>query len=128
MHCDQVQCLDDINLCVNKILDKGPCSVSAEQAMDLKLCLYELLGNAIRHRHYNDGPNISVCWMIKPEGVAIDIHSDGEAGPLKNYSRAILTDACLLDESGRGLFIVASIAESLYYSEDFRHIRLTLSW
>lgn len=129
MRCDRICSLEDISPLVEKILLESASTAPREQRMDIKLCLFELLSNAVQHRNYHaNAVDICVYWKMTSDGVFFEIHSQGEAGPLKTYSRPILNDGCLLDESGRGLFLVSSLADSFSYSDDFRHIHVKLSW
>lgn len=129
MPCDQIQYIEDISPLVEKILSRSPAQTQEEQRLDVKLCLFELLSNAIRHRaNHAHPPQISITWVVDGEGLAFEIHSPGEPATAHVCSRPILNEACLLDESGRGLFLVDSLADSFTYSEDFRDIRVELSW
>jgi anti-sigma regulatory factor (Ser/Thr protein kinase) len=69
---------------------------------DLAIAISELVANAVRHAPIVDGGEIRLVVETGPDGVRVEVHDPGtgfDATPRH-------------DEGGRGLAIVASVAES----------------
>lgn len=133
MGCAQLTHLEDIPQCVENFLaQEVMCNVAEERRLDVKLCLFELLSNAFTH---NDPmPDGSACvllsWTFEEDGVFIEIDLDKSMCRLTDGPKKIcqLDESYLLDEHGRGLFLVASVAEFFQHTEDFRYLSLKVKW
>lgn len=127
----QLQTLHEIPICVDQVLSRDLDHVCLERCLDIKLCLFELLSNAILHNPVN-GPetNVYVCWQLEDNGIHIDIYRDQPACSLVKRLGVLPEQHNdeSLSEHGRGLFLVAALAESFWYSDDFKQMSLTITW
>lgn len=89
---------------------------------DLKLCLYELLGNALLH---SQGA-VSLTCLFEAGGVRVSVRQtapwQGEA--LEGCHKCL--EAEITRESGRGLFLVRALSDDLEYLEESRDMRLRM--
>lgn len=106
---------DEISGCVDAVIaalrDKA-------RHYDIKLCLYELLSNAILHG--NQGKLTKKVYLevaLFDEGLAIFVRDEGVGFCRKDFS--LKFD---LDEHGRGLFLISQLADEFNYDE------LTNTW
>lgn len=129
MLCDRIYCLEDIDPLVEKILGGAPPEASLDQKMDMKLCLFEILSNTIRHRTYAEtGPMIAVFWTLDSEGLTFQLCCDGKMKAEASPGPPQLKYPQNLTEGGCGLFLVSSLADDFSYSEDFSQIDVKLLW
>lgn len=129
-HC-QLNTLHEIPICVDRVLADDLSDVCTERCLDIKLCLFELLTNAIIHNPVQgQETKVSVYWQFEDNGIHIDIFSDQPACSLvKNIGTPPEPDPIdFLSENGRGLFLVAALAESFWYTDDFKQMSLTIKW
>ena len=85
--------------------DLRAAGLPADLAADAALLATELVGNAIRHGSALADGGLEVEWTANSTGVRLQV-SDGGGG-----DRPALRPADLTDVSGRGLTIVAALAD-----------------
>ena len=87
-------------------------AVAAVTYEDAALIVSELVGNALRHgRALGDG-SLRVGWEFGDEGLRLEVTDGGDGVPLLRST----TDS--LASSGRGLGIVASVAEAWGFASE----------
>ncbi|MEO6503280.1 MAG: ATP-binding protein [Jatrophihabitantaceae bacterium] len=89
--------------------------VTGEPALDAALIASELVGNAVRHATPLASGQLAVSWVLDAEGYQISVTDGGPGGPTAGSSaadRVSARQAGAQDTSGRGLRIVAELADS----------------
>ncbi|MGH3497906.1 MAG: ATP-binding protein [Nocardioidaceae bacterium] len=79
---------------------------------DAFVVVSELVSNAVRHAMPSQGGQLSLSWALTDEGLLVSLHDGG--GPSTPKALAISPYA----EHGRGLAIVASLAQSWWVEQD----------
>lgn len=121
-----VSALSEIPSCVEQVLaDETLCYMPPERRSDLKLCLFELLSNAIMHGE--GGHLVHLVYRADATGIAFQVyeehgHWDGRA--LLRSNRCLREG--LLDEHGRGLYLVQMLCEEVAYCKDCKGVRVTI--
>lgn len=88
--------------------------VDSTACEDAALIVSELAGNALRHGRATRGGRLLVGWQFGDEGLRIDVTDGGDGRP------AIQQGVGPWSSSGRGLAIVAALAERWGYAADRR--------
>ncbi|NBE54636.1 ATP-binding protein [Streptomyces boluensis] len=76
--------------------------VPTDRADDIIVCASELATNALRHTP--PGRQFRVCVTVTADSLRLEVHDAGEGKPE-------LREAAAHDDSGRGLFLVATLAD-----------------
>lgn len=123
--------LQDITPCVEKVLQEDLCHITAERRLDVKLCLFELLSNAFMH---SDMPNVSKAvtlqWIVTPNTITIQVLGNGRCWfqASSNLSDAAQVVFDPLSEHGRGLMLVAAVAERLWFCDETDSVNVVIRW
>ncbi len=122
----QLTTLSEIPACVERVLaDESLRDMPADRRPDLKLCLFELLSNAIMHGE--GGHVVHLVYRADATGIAFQVyeehgHWDGHA--------LLCSNRCLkeglMDERGRGLYLVQMLCEEVAYCKDCKGVRVTI--
>lgn len=88
---------------IHQVGDTSP----ADVLDDATLATSELVSNAVRHA----ASDISLVVKVRPESVRVEVHDDGEAVIRARRPDGGPALSVADDEHGRGLFIVAAIAD-----------------
>jgi serine/threonine-protein kinase RsbW len=83
-----------------------------EMADDAALLASELVGNSIRHAKALPAGYLNVTWVINDDGVRVQV-TDGGGGKRPHLRRVSLADT-----TGRGLAIVAALADDWGVDEE----------
>lgn len=84
-------------------------------AQTLNLVLTEAVANAIKHANANDPEKeVTIRICISCSELAIKVYDSGKGFDLNSIPR-LSQDTDLLDEKGRGLFIIRSLMDSVVY-------------
>ncbi|HEX4655746.1 MAG TPA: ATP-binding protein [Mycobacteriales bacterium] len=94
---------------VHVLRTRGVAAVTRE---DAALIVSEFVGNALRHGRPLRGGRIRVGWQFDDAGLSIEVTDGGSGRPAVRSS----TDA--LSMTGRGLGIVASLADEWGYAAE----------
>jgi anti-sigma regulatory factor (Ser/Thr protein kinase) len=86
----------------------GQAGVADEPAQDAALIVSELVGNAIRHAVPLPSGQLAVRWSVDRHGYSVSVTDGGAAAA----GRIAARPAGSHDETGRGLRIVAALADS----------------
>ncbi|MEO7259651.1 MAG: ATP-binding protein [Jatrophihabitantaceae bacterium] len=91
----------------------GNAGVDSERALDAALIASELVGNAVRHAAPLPSGQLAVSWLVDSDGYQISV-TDGGGSEGSDSSAADISarQAGSQDTSGRGLRIVAELADS----------------
>jgi len=88
---------------------------------DCAICISELVINAIRHGNCSDSSKkVTIKLFCKPDRIIIQIIDQGcgfDPSCLKNP----IDQSNLLDQAGRGIFIVRNLADGLEFRFDPEH-------
>lgn len=120
--------LSEIPSCVERVLaDELLRHMPADRRPDLKLCLFELLGNAIVHGEGSHAVHLD--YRADADGIVFQVyeengHWDGHA---LMCSKSCLGEG-LMDECGRGLYLVQMICEEIAYCKDRKGVRVTIRY
>lgn len=101
---------EEISGCIEEVLEK---LAHQQREMDIKLCLYELLSNAIIHGNCSCETKkvyLEVDWY--DEGLSFSVRDEGRG--YKDCQIALRLD---LDEHGRGLYLISQLADEFFYDE-----------
>lgn len=91
--------------------------VPMESFFDVKLILSELFVNALNHGNRQDPEkNIAVHYAIEFNKIVLTIEDEGDGFDYLNLGDPAL-DENILKPSGRGLFLVKSLADFLEFKE-----------
>lgn len=122
----QLSDIAEISSCVNHILaDEFSSCASVERQQDVKLCLYELLGNALIH---GSGDNeICVRYKIEDDCMLLQVY---EAHGIWDGVHFLNNHRCLkegiLEEHGRGLYLVEMLSEEFAYCHECKGVRVMI--
>ncbi len=90
----------------------GDAGLTGEPALDAALIASELVGNAVRHAAPLPSGQLAVSWSLDADGYQISV-TDGGSGTAGNSGTGISArQADSQDTCGRGLQIVAELADS----------------
>jgi len=100
--------------------------IPEEKICSLKLALDEAVTNAVEHGHGGDcSRNIRITCRWKPGWVTLTVGDQGNGFDLGGVADPT-TKANLLKESGRGLYIIASIMSDVTFNDKGNEISMTL--
>lgn len=114
--------VSDIRIAVTNVLETARVKaiLSDEKEFDIKLSLNELLTNSIK---YSGSGKSVLVYMLRKNSLCCEIIDEGCGFQFENCQCAEV-----YQESGRGVYIVRSIADELSYNKDgnsvFFRIRL----
>lgn len=117
--------LGEIKSCIGGVLEElAPYLADREKCQDVKLCLYELLGNAFEHGRGNGGVHLAV--KLRDRELVMIVYEKGGRweGPAAAPCRCL--DEGLLDEGGRGLFLVDRLSKEWSFCDDCHGIRVVI--
>lgn len=101
---------------IAECLARGLASYSGDRedlAFQLNLALTEAVVNAIEHGSSDDSPaTLRVCIDIDDELLSIQVHDNGQGFELDHIEDA---DPGGLEETGRGIFLIRSLMDSVAY-------------
>ncbi|MGI8879204.1 MAG: ATP-binding protein [Jatrophihabitans sp.] len=89
----------------NLAYDLGRVGVDADVASDSSVLASELVANAVRHARALPSGHLQVEWAVTSEGVVVSV-TDGGSDTVPE-----IREAGLQDTTGRGLAIVAALAD-----------------
>ncbi len=93
------------------------CKMPMESFFDIKLILSELFVNALNHGNRQDPEKkIFVNYVIEHDKIVFTIQDEGDGFDYLNIHDPAL-DENILKPSGRGLFLVKSLADFLEFKE-----------
>lgn len=92
----------------------------------LMLVLSEAVTNAIVHGNKeNPDKKVTVDVVVKPDKIIAEITDEGE-GFTPNQTHDPLDEENLLNQSGRGIFLMDELCDQIEYFKDGTQVRLTL--
>lgn len=96
-----------------------------ERDFALKLCLEEVINNAMEHGNRDD-PERAVHLALKkgPEGLVVKVRDEGEGFDYRSFESS-LESRPLLSERGRGLILVRHYADRVEFRGDGNEVVLT---
>ena len=105
---------------------RGVCAVTALSPVEVnrvELCVVEIVNNAIEHAYgHEKGHKVEVAAHLDQSGLTLTVSDWGKPmvkGKLESASLPVdLDDPALWLDSGRGLPIVQSLMDSVYYQRD----------
>ncbi|HST49257.1 ATP-binding protein [Jatrophihabitans sp.] len=89
----------------------GAAGVAGEPAHDAALIVSELVGNAVRHAAPLPSGQLAVRWVVDRDGYSVSVTDGGSSTPATGR-RIAARSAGAQDPSGRGLRIVAALADT----------------
>lgn len=102
------------------------CSLNDEETGNFMLLLSEAVTNAIDHGNAgNPDKKVFINIEISPSTVTASVQDEGE-GFNPAATKDPLAEDNLLDPSGRGLFLLNQIADSVSYSKNGTKLSFTL--
>lgn len=106
---------DEISGCVEKVI---AALKENRRHSDIKLCLYELLSNAIIHGNQKSlDKKVYLEVVLSDSGLNFFVHDEGDGFFGNDFSLEFD-----LNEHGRGLFLISQIADEFGYDD------LTNTW
>jgi serine/threonine-protein kinase RsbW len=104
--------VDDINNTLDSIINMLNAN---EQYFEIKLIMFEAVNNAFVHGNNSDkNKPISIDWEIKENLLKIDVTDCGYGVNNFRINREITEDN-ILDECGRGLYIIDNYADEVQF-------------
>jgi serine/threonine-protein kinase RsbW len=90
------------------------------------LCVSEAVINSIEHGNQNDRNKlVTIKITCEPSLIHVQIQDEGKGFNFSNIENPILTKN-LKKESGRGIYIIKSLSDSLIYNEKGNEIQLKI--
>lgn len=104
--------VDDINNTLDNIIKALN---TREQYFEIKLIMFEAVNNAFVHGNNSDkNKPISICWEMKENFLRIDVTDCGYGlNDLKIHRE--ITEDNILDECGRGLYIIDNYTDEVQF-------------
>lgn len=119
----QLYDIQDISLCIQRVMAAPQLAHACpERLNDLKLCLYELLGNALLH---TTGRVILTC-RFEADSVRISVRQTGAWQGEAIDGCAHCLEAGLTDENGRGLYLVRCLSDEFQYLKGSQDMRIRI--
>ena len=103
--------------------------VPREKMMDIRLCISEAVGNALIHGNGLDQDKwVSICWQISAGELFLTVTDDGKGLAKDKRAPRELDPLVLLEESGKGLFLIHQLADTVCYNDCGNQITIKLTW
>lgn len=116
--------LADVIACLQEQLQQW--NITEEKQVDLKLCIIEAVQNALLHGGSETVlPKAQIMWRCTAEAFSFTVADNGPGVP--EYIRNGAYEETL-KESGRGLLLMRSILDELYFNERGNTLTGTLKW
>lgn len=115
----------EITPCIEQLMAQLQTSEKASPRQnDLKLCLYELLSNALIHgNRCDETKTVYFCATFFEDRIVAEIRDEGLGCKVKKYQAS--SD---LLECGRGLYLVDLIADRFCYNEEDNTWTIEIIW
>ncbi|MGM0607923.1 MAG: SpoIIE family protein phosphatase [Candidatus Muiribacteriota bacterium] len=115
--------IEDVNRFVEKLVKKMESyKIFEDDIFDIRLALSELMINAAKHgNQFKSDKKIYVKYFLSREKIEIEIEDEGtgfDYSFLKDY------ESRLLEENGRGIILVSSIADKFIYNKQGNKVEL----
>ena len=116
---------EEISECVDEVIRIDLATKEQEtKTNDIKLCLYELLSNAVIHGNQEDTSKAVYLKIDFNKNDFIELITDEGSG----YCRENTAFSFNFLENGRGLYLVKQIADELCYNEKTNTWLLKIRW
>ena len=95
---------------------------------DVRLAVEEAVRNAIEHgNNYDKALPVLIRYVIDSKKVTVDIEDKGEGFHLKNVPDP-REEGNLLQEGGRGVFLIHKLMDKVAYNKKGNRVRMTKFW
>lgn len=118
--------LTDISACIGQVLEELARQVPDwENRQDVKLCLYELLGNAFEHGSGHH--QVRLLLQLTGGDLVFKVYEENSLwqGPGATYQHRCL-DEGLFEESGRGLFLVEMLSKQVSFCDECHGVQVVM--
>ncbi len=118
---------DAVVVCLQSALKAK--NVPQAKAMDIRLCLMEAVHNGFIHGNYNDvAKTVCIKWRLEEKTFCFCVEDEG--GGIKKLCTATdeLTEEKLLDENGKGLYLIGQISDEIWYNKKGNKIHVKIRW
>lgn len=103
--------------------------IPMEKKLDIRLCVSEAVGNALIHGNGRDQEKwVSVCWQPSFGELFLMVTDEGKGLAEEKRSSQELDPLRLLEESGKGLFLIYQLADTVCYNDCGNQITIRLTW
>ena len=97
--------------------------------MDIRLCVSEAVGNALIHGNGLDREKwVSVLWQVSAGELFLTVTDEGKGLAEEKRHPRELDPLVLLEESGKGLFLIHQLADTVCYNDCGNQITIKLTW
>lgn len=123
--------IEDISPCIEDVLTMFlQVEKARSRQKDVRLCLHELLANALIHGNQNDtSKKVELYVSPSAEGCEYMIRDEGKGGAESCHCFDATKDLSLnLLENGRGLYLVHAIADYFCYNENDNEWIIKIKW
>lgn len=104
-------------------------AIPAEKQMDIRLCVSEAVNNALIYgNELNAEKWVSVCWHFTPKEALITVLDQGQGVAEDKRCPQNLDPLLMMEESGKGLFLIGQVADMVCYNDCGNQITMRLKW
>ena len=103
--------------------------ITMEKMLDIRLCVSEAVGNALIHgNEMNENKWISICWQASCGELLLTVTDQGDGVVQEKRCPKELDPLLMLEESGKGLFLIGQLADTVCYNDCGNQITMRLTW
>ncbi len=104
-------------------------AITQEKKLDIRLCVSEAVSNALIHgNEMNEGKWVLVCWQALRGELLLTVTDQGDGMMKEKRCPKELDPQLMLEESGKGLFLIGQLADSVCYNDCGNQITMRLTW
>ncbi len=98
-----------------------------DQLYKIQLLASEAVTNGIEHgNQFDASKNVTVVFVAENDVAVISVEDEGDGFKRKTVSDP-LEEANLLEDGGRGLFLMESMADEVRYDQDGRRVTMRIA-
>ncbi|MFW6113821.1 MAG: ATP-binding SpoIIE family protein phosphatase [Actinomycetota bacterium] len=117
-----------IRYVINSVLEKLKGFEGLDDPVTLRLCLEELLHNAMEHGNRRElSKKVYITVKAEPRRAVIRVRDEGEGFDVGRYTEESVGDEAILSERGRGLTIVRYYADELFFNREGNEVTLVFT-
>lgn len=103
--------------------------VPKETIFDIQLCLSEAVNNGIVHGNQQaQEKSVRVSWVYESGVFCFKVEDEGNGWQADLGAETICIDEGLLEENGRGLFLMDHLLDKLWFNEKGNQVWGEISW
>lgn len=102
-------------------------NIPQETFLDIQLAVTEAIGNSFKHGTKGiDKPLVEVEWLINGSSISLKIRDNGSGFNFEDLK--VLNEHNLLEEEGRGLFLIFSVLDEVWFNDRGNEICFLKRW